>query len=190
MKQITTFGLITLLVGCLAGLMSGCKSLYHQVYGNSPLCLAYSSDIDFIRDQSQLSTIVFPLQYGLVIDSVQIITTNSPKFNSNLRSSVEGRSNNGRIIDLLPGEHLLEVTFMNFDQSGSWFTKRPIIEKIDFKPGEVYSLELKITDVAAKLMTFKKTDFNSLDGIVLKPLNEEHKQIIIDYRNKITIKEK
>lgn len=190
MRKTTLFSLF--LCCLLALLMLGCKSMYQRAYGNSPLCLAYSSDIDFIKDQSQLSTIVLPINYGLVIDSIEIITTSGQKFNQDLRSSKEGNFGNGRIIDILPGEHALEVRYSGFGRSGgkyvSTYTKEPIVQKFDFKPGEVYYLELKLANVAAKLMSFKKTDFNSLDGVILTPLKEEHKQIVIDFRNRVSIK--
>lgn len=191
MKKHLSISFSLLLLGILFASFSSCKSAYQQTLGNSPLCLAYPDDQEFIKDQNKLSTIVIPNNYGLIIDSVEIIGANTHRLNKKLRSTNHGNFKSAFIIDLLPGEHKLEVTFHGSSSSmgklTSYNSKKPIVETFHFEAGKIYNLELKITDIAAKLMSFKKADMSNLGGLALNPIeNEKHRQILIDYRNSLS----
>lgn len=175
------------IAGCML-IFSGCKSTFQTTYGKAPICLAYPSEKGVIKDQSQVSTIIIQSTYCLRVDNIEVVNKTG-KLNKELRIANNGNSNSAYIIDFLPGEHTLEVTYSSLTRSGntisSWSTRKPIIEKFHFEPGVIYKLELGILDVAAKLMTFKKADLNSSNGIALNPIPDKYRQAIIERRNNI-----
>lgn len=160
-----------------------------MTYKDQPICLAYPVEKGFIKDQSQIATIVMSGNYGLVLDSLYIISANG-KFNKELRSANEGMNKAVRVIDVMPGTYQLEVTFENTSYSMGQYrttsTMKPLQEEVNLEAGEIYWLELRVFDTAAKLMTFKKVDLNSPETVVLKPLPEKYRVLIIESRNQLS----
>lgn len=156
----------------LTVLLSGCGSIQKAVYKNPAIHLAYPSEMDVVKDQSQITSIVIGGgNYGLTIDGINFLTPNG-QVNTDLRVANDAKRKTIRVVDLLPGEHNLELSYSNFSGdgvpgSGSYvntYTEKPVKMELYMRAGEIYYL--------------------NLSG--LEPLPDNIKQMVIECRNRST----
>lgn len=181
-----------ILSGFLSILMIGCKSIketaYNTAYRNSAICLAYPTERGIIKDQAEIASIAIGNEYGLTIDGLHIV---SPKgeLNKEIRAVNNSSSKPMLIIDVLPGKHILEIERKRSSATVEFtLITKPFVEEVYLEPGNIYLLEMN--NAANIVLPFKtisvKKDKQSTSNIILTPLSDEHKQLVIELRNRLS----
>ncbi|MBE1237099.1 hypothetical protein IHV25_05495 [Phaeovibrio sulfidiphilus] len=103
---------VLILMSATALLLCGCATIMTGMVTPSlegaPLVLAYSGP-EVIRDQARVATLVVPASYGVSVDGVPVRDRDGA-FNPKLRVA-PGSNTSVYLVDVLPGEHTLTVTY-------------------------------------------------------------------------------
>lgn len=181
------------LLSTLAVLLSGCATMMtgmtSATWRDAPLALAYS-DLEIIRDQDKVTTLVILSDYGLAVDGV-LVKAVKGAFNSDLRVSKSGNPS-AYIVDLPPGARNLTIAYDGIQQGGalppltpsatvgsttiSAFYSGPLPGWIrtteitrTFKAGEIYAIGMKLLAISG--------------DVELYPLDAGDRGTVIEARN-------
>lgn len=195
MKRISLPLALIIISACLCSCATLATGLLSSSYKDAPVVLTYSEP-EVIQDQSKIATLVVSKAYGVTIDRTPVKVFDG-LFNPDLRIS-QSYNNEAYIIDLLPGTHVLEVTYDVNASAGQATTSSsiyksgstsitaslsappiPIIRTSetthDLKAGAVYAIGLELFTISGR--------------IDLYAMDESDRAVVIQTRNNAKFEE-
>jgi hypothetical protein len=144
MKNVRTKRIIGSSIAAMALLLSGCGIFKSISSENTAFFIAYDSE-EIIRNSDKVATILSI--YDFAVDNAGV----TPQ---NMRSSVRSRGGKSLVVDVMPGEHTIQIT-SPVDASGKIIvTNTPVT--YNFEAGQVYELSLTMAPFGVGITSITK----------------------------------